>query len=251
MKRLIIVFGLFLSACVPNAATYNNAANRHFAAGDIEQAQRAYQSAQVVEPDNALLYFNAAGAIATAVGIEAAAENLRFAVERGNDRLVADAQYNLGVLYFQAAEYEQAIAAFQEALRKEPNNADARFNLELAMAQLIQPTPTAQEMQTAPDKQTADPEMTPTPNPGGQMPPSTTPTPPPDGTRIGPTPVDGGSEGAPIEDLRSTPLPEVDGFLTIDQAERILDPIKFEADALGTFRFQQATPSARDSQRDW
>jgi len=251
MKRLIVGLVLLLSACAPDAAGYNNTANRHFAAGDIQQAQRAYQSAQVIEPENALLYFNASAAIATAVGLEAAAENLQFAIERGDDQLVADAQYNLGVLYFQAAEYEQAIMSFREALRRDPSNENARFNLELAMAQINKPTPTAQEMQTEPDEQSADPEATPTPNPGGQMPPSTTPTPPPDGTRIGPTPVDGGSEGAPIEDLRSTPLPEVDGSLTIDQAERILDPIKFEADALGTFRFQRATPSAPDSQRDW
>ncbi|QPC81140.1 tetratricopeptide repeat protein [Phototrophicus methaneseepsis] len=253
MKRklllAIVCFGI--AGCTPSAAERNNAANHDVQTGEIESAIAAYQQAQVLEPDNAVLYYNAADALQQANRVTAAVEALEFAIAQGDDDLKAVAYYNLGRIYFLGEDYEQAIFAFQEVLRLTPDNNDARFNLELALASILQPTPTALEMQTEPEDSPVNEQATPTPAPGDISQLTPTPTPPPEGTRIGPTPIDEGSDGAPIEDMRSTPQPEVDGDLTIDQAERILDQIKLDADVLGDFKQQEATPSSTQSEKDW
>lgn len=248
---VVFVLAIVLAGCMANAAERNNTANRASQEGDLEVAIRAYQEAQVLEPDNPIFYYNAADALAQADNIPAAIEALEFAIEAGDSMIIADAHYNLGRIYYLKEDYQQAITQFQAALRQNPNHGDARFNLELALGTIISPTPTAMEMQVEPEDSPVDQDATPTPAPGDESQLTPTPSPLPEGTRIGPTPDEGGRDGQEADDMRSTPLPEVDGELAIDQAERILDQIKLDADALGDFRQEIATPPAVSSDRDW
>ncbi|MCA9889209.1 MAG: tetratricopeptide repeat protein [Anaerolineae bacterium] len=253
MKRFLTfwIAAFAITGCMANAAERNNSANTAAQDGNLEVAIRAYQEAQVLEPDNPVFYYNAADALAQADNIPSAIEALEFAIESGDPSIIADAHYNLGRIYYLQDDYSLAIEQFQNALRVNPNHSDARFNLELALGTLISPTPTAMEMQVQPEDSPVDQDATPTPAPGEDSQLTPTPSPMPEGTRIGPTPDEGGEDGEAIDDLRSTPQPEVDGDLEIDQAERILDQIKLNADALGDFRQEMVTPPATSPERDW
>lgn len=55
--------------------------------------------------------------------------------------------YNAGVAYHEAQDYENAVKAFREALRRAPEFVDARYNLGLALLKLGQPTEAAKELQ--------------------------------------------------------------------------------------------------------
>src|SRR5438552_10405535 len=49
-----------------------------------------------------------------------------------------DAQNNLGVIYFQQGKYDRAAAAFSEAVKLRPSNAEFSFNLGLTLFRLSQ-----------------------------------------------------------------------------------------------------------------
>jgi tetratricopeptide (TPR) repeat protein len=238
-------------SCTTSPEIYNQQGNQHLLQGEIEPAIAAFQSAQVLDPDNSIYYFNAASAYQLAGNTLASQQALIETIERGDDLIIAAAWYNLGNLYFQQELYAEAIDAYQQSLRADSSNADARYNLELALAQLLAPTPTAIEMQTNPENDAADPTQPPTPNPDGQTIP--TPTPPPDAAPPGPSPMFQGEDenGEEDENSISTPMPRSEGELDVETAAEILDPIEANQEKLSTFRENydlQATPS---TERDW
>lgn len=249
MRVLLIGLCVALAACGTNPAERNNAGNWLSTQGDYAQAVRAYEAAQVADPDNALLYFNSAQALARDAQIEAANAALQQAIQRGDEALVADAYYNLGNLYFEQGAFALAVNAYQQVLLLRPEDNAARFNLELALANLERPTPTAQQMQSEPDEQQANPSATPSPNPGGRDQPPPTPSPPPDAPD-GPEREDLAEGGEPGDDPRTTPLP-MQGNLSVEAAEQVLLPIQFEQDSIGGLPDPLVTPGTPTSGKDW
>ena len=254
--RITISWGVLLSfvmtACGVNSAERNNAGNWYVEQDNYDAAVIAFQAAQVVEPDNPIPYFNIAQAYSETSQIEDAASSLEQAILRGDDMMKAQAYYNLGNMYFEAALFEEAIEAYKETLILRPDDSHARYNLELAQSLLILATPTADEMQTEPNEGQVDTSATPTDLPIGDSGP--TPTPPPlmappgatpeyeegfDGTEIAPTP----GPARPSE--RSDPA------MTIEDAQRILDPIVQDQKKLDDFTETTATPGLPPPGKNW
>jgi tetratricopeptide (TPR) repeat protein len=253
MLRRIFIFVMLilLTACGVNPAERNNAANWYSAQGSYDTAIAAYQAAQVANPDNPLLYFNAAEALARAGDVEAAAAALNQAIQRGDNELKAMALYNLGNLYFEQQQYQAAVDAYQQSLLLRPNWSDTRYNLELARLYLERPTPTALEQQTQPDQQQADASMTPTPNPAALDQPSPTPTPPGEAPPSGETP-DGGRTGENEGGKNATPQPRPGGELDAEEAGKVLDIVEEErpgvVGGIPTYSLPTLTPP---SGKDW
>ncbi len=250
---LFLLAGIF-SGCAASAAEYNNNAIAEAERGEFDSALRSYQAAQVLEPENALLYFNASGAYASAERVEEAQSALQQAIQRGDDELAAAAYYNLGNLVLEAGDSEQAILYYQQALLLNPNLDEARYNLEYALGFRISPTPTPMEMQTNLDEGAADTEATPTPNPGGQVEPSPTPTPPDTLPDPGPSPMfegedDEGNEDTP-EDEEQTEE-EKDGDLDVETASEILEPVDANQERISTFRENYNVNPTPEGARDW
>lgn len=254
MRLLIVLCACLLVSCNADPARQNNEANELARAGDYAAAIEAYQAAQVAEPDNAVFYFNAAGAYIGASDLASAQAALDQAILRGDANLQSAAYYNLGNMRLQAADLQLAINAYQEALRLNPNNADARYNLELALSQVEQPTPTSVEMQTELEQDQVDPEDQPTPNPSGEELPTPTPTPPevipPD---PGPSPMFEGDNEEGDEDNNeeenSVERPESD--LSKEEADTILDELESESDQVTTFRDNYNVQGTPETDRDW
>lgn len=244
---------LVLVSCTASPARQNNLANQLVQRGDYVQALDAYQAAQVAEPDNAVLYFNAAVAYTNADELDPALAALDQAIERGDETLQAAAYYNLGNIYLRGREYEAAVAAYKESLRRVPDNPDARFNLELASAGIEQPTPTAVEMQTNLDTDQVNPQDEPTPNPGGQELPTPTPTPPEALPDPGPSPEFEGDddEGDESSETEATPIPRPDGEMTREEADLLLDELESESDQVTTFRDDYNVQGTPQTERDW
>src|SRR5690349_12095953 len=133
--RVLYLVGsaLLLTSCGVNPAERNNAANALSAQGSFSEAVIAYQAAQVAEPDEGLYYFNAAQAYMGSDDAGQAVAMLRQAIVRGTPEIRAMAYYNLGLLYMQGGQYHEAADAFQQTLLINPADADARYNLELAV----------------------------------------------------------------------------------------------------------------------
>jgi FimV-like protein len=243
------LLALILTACAVNPAERNNAANSYTRQGDYDAAVRAYQAAQVAEPNNALLYFNAAQALADSGDFEGAVATLNQAIQRGDDELRAAALHNLGNLYFERELYQSAAEAYQQALLLRANE-DTRFNLELALALLDRPTPTPFEQKTFPTQEQVNPTVTPTPQPAPLNQPTSTPTPPPASMPGSPTPAVGGDTGEEGDQF-ATPRPDNAGDLSAEEAQEILDAIEPERPGVGGFPQMTLTPPTPASQKDW
>lgn len=250
MKRIGLCFvGLLLASCAVNPAERNNAANALSGQGAYSDAVAAYQAAQVAAPDEGLYYFNAAQAYMGDEDPLQAVAMLRQAIVRGTPEIKAMAYYNLGLLYMQSGQYREAADAFQQALLINPEDAEARYNLELAVLYFDRPTPTPFEQKTRPEEQQADVSATPTPNPSSpQLP---TPTPPADAPPDGPTPV-GALNGEQLsEEQKSTAQPRPGGEMKVEDARRLLDEIESDQPGIGGMPEYPTPMTTPPGGKDW
>lgn len=233
---LILVLLIVLSGCGVNRAEQIAAGNRDYRRGSYTAALTNYQQAQVVAPDAPEGYFNAGLAHIGAGDLERAEAAFDQAIRHADGQLLIDAHYNLGNVHFERGRYSQAISAYQAALLLDPNDADARYNLELALLLRLPPTPTAQEQQTQPNSDSTDPTMTPTDQPGGVDVPTPTPTAvDPDLTA---TPQGGQQEGG--QEMGTTPQPSTGGRMSVEEAQRLLDQVRESQEALREFLQEEA-----------
>ena len=128
---------LFLTACA-NEAQLVQEGNEAFDEAAYDEAVEAYAEAQQAAPELAEPIYNQANTRYRQEGLVEAEQLLQQALEAADPNLSQAAYYNLGNVHFNNQNWEAAIAAYQEALRLNPDDADARHNLELAMQQLAQ-----------------------------------------------------------------------------------------------------------------
>jgi Ca-activated chloride channel homolog len=255
LSIIVLIVLLLLDRCSVTIEEQNNRANANTQAGNYTTAIAIYQAIQIDAPDRGEFYFNAAAAYADANQLTNAIAALEQAERRGDDALRADALYNLGNLYFDDEDYESAIAVYQQTLLIEPDNEDARWNLELAIGQIPTPTPTPQEMQTSPDEEQVEP--TPTPNPAGEDAPTPTPTPPtelpPPNENEEPTETSANeTEEATDEPQATESTIAEDEELEQGEAEQLLDPVQANQQRLNTFENDlQLTGTPPPIERDW
>jgi len=256
MKRLILTLSLFtfllliMVAC-NSVAEQNNIANTFTDARDFDDAIISYSSAQVNDPDNPVLYLNAARAYFEQGDLEIAVEVLDQAILRGDETLQAQAYYNMGNFYYLSQQPQDAIAAYRESLLLNPENANARHNLELAMLYNSTPTPFDDEMKTNPEEDQVDVSITPTFQPSDQIAPTSTPTPrlvvfaerTPEGG------VEGdhfGNQGPITPEPNETPTSEK------EEPGHILDPEKASEEIYSEFTSEVSTPTNSDEElKDW
>ena len=129
-----------LTACGQTDAQANNEANAAFEQGDYDLAISEYERVSREQPDRPEPVYNSANARYRLEEYEKAQEGLEEALEDSygvdDEDIAARTQFNLGNVFFQAEEYEQAIEDYKEVLRQDPDNVDAKHNLELALRQI-------------------------------------------------------------------------------------------------------------------
>ena len=152
-KAAILTLGvttfLVLLACAPTPAQVNNSGNDLFesaqteetpeaASGAYQEALGAYEEAQQSEPEKAEPYYNAGNALYRMEDYEGAHNEYDDALLYAEGDLRAQGLFNKGNVYFTEEQYPEAIEAYKEVLRIQPENDDAKHNLELAMSKLPQ-----------------------------------------------------------------------------------------------------------------
>ena len=146
-----------LSACGRTEANQNNEANVAFDQGEFEQALEEYEKVSEELPNRPEPVYNSANALYKLEDYEQALEELQEALvytddDDGQD-LYAKSRFNLGNVFFQAEEYEHAIEEYKEVLRKNPDDVEAKHNLELALRQIEEQQQQEQEQQQQQDEQ--------------------------------------------------------------------------------------------------
>jgi len=134
------------------------AGNAALAAGDADAAVRHYARAGETHGERAEILFDR-GAAALRLGRHDEASDLfRRAAERAEPRLASRALQNLGNARAAAGDPSGAAAAYRAALRKDPANEDARYDLEVLLRRGGTPnatpkaTPTPQNSAVHPER---------------------------------------------------------------------------------------------------
>ena len=160
--------GLLLAGLVPWLAGWSffdpfhenvEKGNRAATEGQADEALQRYGEAARVDPSSAIPDFNRGRVLAQQGETDAALDAFRAASASGDAAIAADALYNLGNVQLEAQEYEAAIESFLQSLDLDPGDADARRNLEIALARLEeqqQQEEQEQDQQQDPDDESED-----------------------------------------------------------------------------------------------
>ncbi|MDZ7342933.1 MAG: tetratricopeptide repeat protein [candidate division KSB1 bacterium] len=133
--------------------------NRYFAEGKFDEANNKYRDAQIDNPESPIIHFNIADALYKKRKYEEALESYRQAIQNTDDvKLQAQAYYNIGNTLYRLNKWPESILAYQQALKLDPNDHDAKYNLEYVRAKLKeqaqkQPQEQQQQQQSSAEQQ--------------------------------------------------------------------------------------------------
>jgi len=158
----LLVFGLFLLPAVASESS----AHRAYEAGKFESAAKEYQALATRKPADTRLNYNAGAAAHQTGQFDVAAQLLQRAMASTDRTLQQRALYNLGNTRYRQGEqtekleekqplWEEAVKAYEAALKLDPADADANFNQEFVKKRLEE-LKQQQEKQQQQDQQKQD-----------------------------------------------------------------------------------------------
>jgi Ca-activated chloride channel family protein len=240
---------LVLAACGRGEAVANNQGNEAFETGDFETALQGYEEVQELAPERAEPFYNSANVRYRNEEHDIAQEDLQQALLTADDDLTRSTLFNQGNSYFKTEELGQAVESYKEVLRMDPDDQDAKYNLELALSQ--------QEQQ-----QQEEPEEDEQGGPGEQ--PQQDPE---DGGEEGDQPDQEEGEGEPQDDPGPGDNEETDPEdqgqeeptagenqqteISEDQAERLLDSVERNTETLQNALQRTFVYAGQPPERDW
>jgi len=110
-------------------------ADRAFTRQQYDRAEQLYDQARQQQPDEWRLAFNTAVAQAAGKKLDVAAKGFEKIAASGPQELREAAEYNAGNCYLAQQQKDQAIEHYKRALYLNPNDMNAKWNLELAKRQ--------------------------------------------------------------------------------------------------------------------
>lgn len=110
--------------------------NQSYREGNYDEAAKHYRSAEIDRPGSPVAAYNLGTALVTGKDYEGALPKLGEAASKLTGPEQAKAHYNIGNGFFGAGKFEEAIGAYKKTLEVNPNDRDAKYNLELALKML-------------------------------------------------------------------------------------------------------------------
>ncbi|PKK84799.1 MAG: hypothetical protein CVT49_01195 [candidate division Zixibacteria bacterium HGW-Zixibacteria-1] len=110
--------------------------NKAYKEGNYQSALDYYHQAEVERPETPGLDYNIGTALCNEQKYEEAVDKLQKSLVTDNVENEALAHYNLGNVYYKMGDYQNAIMSFQRSLEINPDDIDAKYNLELARKML-------------------------------------------------------------------------------------------------------------------
>jgi len=110
------------------------------------EAVSQYNKAIEIDPSNATALFNLGNGLYKKNSRDEAIKTyMDLAVKTKEIKLNSDSYYNAGVVLGKQQKLEESIAAYKNALRQNPDNVEARENLQKALMELKKKTPPEKE----------------------------------------------------------------------------------------------------------
>ena len=137
MKNILAIALLFvLKAEAQTSQTYTSRGNEYYLQLKFDLAEGQYRQALNLEPRNAEAKYNLANALMQQKKFREAIEFYVEVTASENKNLRAAAHYNIGVSYSKQKDLPASIEAYKAALRINPEDKEARENLQKALQEL-------------------------------------------------------------------------------------------------------------------
>jgi Ca-activated chloride channel family protein len=135
MKSLVIGMAILSFAVRVKAQSPQiREGNKLYKEGRYEEAVLQYEEALKKNPDDFTAIYNRSNALAKKGDKAGAMEGYEKIIQKGKDpRLVEKAYYDKGVLHQQQQQLDESILAWMEALKMDPEDKEARENLQKAL----------------------------------------------------------------------------------------------------------------------
>ena len=217
---------LFLLACGPTPAQVNNSGHEPYRNRDFAAALDTYRGAQARSPESGEPYYNAGNVLYRMEEYQGSLQEYDDSLRYAEGELRSRGFFNRGNAEFRARQYPQAIEAYKEVLRMNPDDIEAKHNLELALLQ-IPPQDQGQDDPPPQDQEQDDP-------------------PPQDQEQDDPPPQD-----QEQDESQQGGEQEQDEPVTEGQARQILESVGEDAQTLQERRQQVLVSPNPPSEFDW
>jgi len=153
---IMILLAFSLSACGSSVERTLDNGNQAFGEQAYEQALETYAQAIEMAPTLAEPVYNLANTLYRMEAFEQTGQLMGQALQLGSEELTQHGFYNLGNNFFQQQQMDGAIESYKESLRLNPDDLDAKYNLELAMQQQQEQEQEEQEQEEQEQEQQQD-----------------------------------------------------------------------------------------------
>lgn len=127
--------------------------------GEFNKSLPEYQKALEQSPNDPVANYNFGNALFRNNNFEKSAEAYDKAIEATSDNVYKErSYYNKGVSYSKQKKLLESIEAYKEALKLDPNDADARHNLQKALYELKKQNESKKENENKENEQKQKPE---------------------------------------------------------------------------------------------
>ena len=133
------VLAICLMACGTTPAEVNNSGHDPYLSGDYPAALEAYHLAQERSSESGEPFYNSGNVLYRTGEYEDSVQDFDESLKHAQGELRSSGFFNRGNALFQQQQYRQAVEAYKEVLRMDPDDEDAKHNLELALNQLPPP----------------------------------------------------------------------------------------------------------------
>jgi len=155
---LLIAF-LSVSSYAQSARKLVAQGNRAYKAGEYDKALAKYKEAKEAGGAPGVVEYNLGNAHYRLGESEPAQQAYGLSLSPKETEANSASLYNLGNAFYQGQKFEEAISAYVEALKRNPSDEDARYNLELARRMLSQAQQQQQQQNEQQENQEQDKEQ--------------------------------------------------------------------------------------------
>lgn len=126
----LMMFVLF-SGFIDTSRSLNEKGNAEFEQKKFQTALENYRKAQVKNPEDPVILYNLAAGLYQNQEYQEAKKHLETAIAKTKDpELKAKALYNYGNTLYRLGDFEKSIESYKKALEINPDDKDAKYNLE-------------------------------------------------------------------------------------------------------------------------
>lgn len=144
--HMFVFLPLFFDGAIAQVGLSRRQADKLFEGGDHYHAMQSYKQLLDENPNDPELNYNAGNSLYRMQMYDQAKLYYEKALSNTSDpKLKNNIQYNIANCEFKSKKLKESVEGYKQVLRKDPDDADARKNLELALKQMQKQNPPPQK----------------------------------------------------------------------------------------------------------